>query len=169
LALATQRPAIFLLILPTKSQFLEMKPPLYSNLNLSSLSGSAQAAEQASHEIGQAPETPGKRQRFLVSFRATHEQYLEMVLPSLVIFNLNAVSAQVTVGLRVVGVPVGGIVGVPVGAKGAAEGAGEGLIELVGASVGVSLGTTLGERLGPPLGFPVGVSLGTVLGLKLGY
>jgi len=84
---------------------------------------------------GHAADTPGRRQRFFESFSATHEQYLEMVLPFLTIFNLKAESAHEMVGVPVgdaVGVPVGDAVGVAVGANGAADGDGDGLIDIVG-------------------------------------
>jgi hypothetical protein len=154
------------------SQFLTISLPLYKNLNRKSV-GSAQVS-QDSQVIGQAADTPGSSQRFLVSLVATQLQYLETYgfgLPTVGIFSLRVVSTQLMVGVAdgagVVGAGVA-FVGVPVGAIGAAEGLGDGLMEEVGLLVGSSLGALLGSKLGGAKGAVVGASLGALLGSKLG-
>ena len=146
--------------LPTYSQFRTMKVPSpLSNLNLKVLSGSAHV-EQVPQVIGQAAEIPAKVQRFLVSLVATHEQYLDIFVPSsLVIFNLKAESAQDSVGAAVDGAAEGdgvGATGAAVGPNGVAEGLGDGFIDVVGLLEGLSLGTLLGSKLGMLLGFELG-------------
>ena len=99
------------------------------------MSGSTQVV-QVPQVIGHAADTPPKAQRFLVSFSATHVQYLEMVFPFLMIFNLNGESLHATVGAKVVTVAVGDAVGGKVGLKGAADGEGDGDGSGVGADTG---------------------------------
>jgi hypothetical protein len=113
---------------------------LYVNLNLKSSSGSAQVT-QVPQVTGHAADTPVNAQRLVVSFSATQVQYLEMLLPSFLIFNRNAESTHATVGGGVVNGAVVGWLGAAVGPIGAADGVGEGLIDAVGTEVGASLGT----------------------------
>jgi len=155
-----------------KSQFLTIVLPLYVNLKRSS-SGSAQVP-QVPQVIGQAAETPGNAQRFVLSFCPTHVQYLDtygFTLPTVGIFSLREESEHATVGellgVAVVGASVS-IVGDPDGAIGAAEGLGDGLMDLVGVLVGSSLGALLGSKLGGAKGTVEGASLGALLGSKLG-
>ena len=165
---AAQRPAILPGTLPTKSQFLEMLFPLYTNLNLKV--GSSHVAH-VPQVTGHAALTPSKAHLFFVSLLSTHSQNLEILLESFSIFNRSVESMQVIVGVAVgeavVGVAVG-VTGEVVGPTGAADGLGEGLMEEVGALDGASLGTALGSKLGTSLGAALGASLGTALGSKLG-
>jgi len=155
-----------------KSQFLTISFPLYVNLNRSSV-GSAHVPQDP-QVTGQAADTPGRSQRFLVSLVPTQLQYLDTYgfgLPTVGIFSLKAVSEQLIDGVadgEVVGVAVGEVVGVVVGVIGAADGLGDGLIEAVGLLVGSSLGALLGSILGAANGTLVGMSLGALLGSKLG-
>ena len=137
---ATQRPVTFSAILPTKSQLLVMSLPLYSNLNLRV--GSSQVAH-VPHVTGQEAATPSSAHRLIVSLLATQLQLLEILLPSLIIFNRKAESAHAMVG-SIVGLFDGEVVG----PTEAAEGLGDGLIETDGAADGPALGVELGSRLG---------------------
>lgn len=142
------------------SQFLTISLPLYVNLNRNS-SGSAHVPH-VPQVIGQAAETPGRAQRFLVSLVPTQLQYLDTYgfgLPTVGIFSLRVESTQSIVGVAdgrgVVGAGVAAV-GVVVGVIGAAEGLGDGLIDAVGLLVGSSLGALLGSKLGGANGVLVG-------------
>ena len=152
----------FTSFLATHSQFLKMKEPSFSNLNLKPAGsdaapdgGSTQDA-QVPQVLGQDSETPVRAQRMLVDFVAAHVQPLVIFFPSLVNLILKGESTQeeISTGDAVgdlVGVPVGDLVGVPIG-------------DVVGDAVGVPVGDAVGVPVGDAVGVPVGDAVGEAVG-----